>query len=118
VYGSINTWVPRTTLEPFALVKAMPRVLSQQNIYGTEAEVTPGLLVQGFPGWKVDYDVTGTLQRGSYSNDSIHAGSRPLPKASDNIGTGFAASTNYVYHRIFSRSGGGWPFLPGAGHDP
>jgi hypothetical protein len=73
VYGSINSWIPRTTLEPFVLVKAMPRVLSQQNIYGTETEVTPGLRVQGFPGWNIDYDVTGTLQRGSYSNDSIHA---------------------------------------------
>jgi hypothetical protein len=62
-------------VEPFVLVKAMPRVLSQRNIYGTEAEVTPGLRLQGFPGWNVDYDVTGTLQRGSYSNDSIHAGS-------------------------------------------
>jgi hypothetical protein len=75
VYGSINSWIPRTTLEPFVLVKAMPRVLSEQNIYGTETEVTPGLRAQGFPGWNVDYDVTGTLQRGSYSNDSIHAGS-------------------------------------------
>jgi len=75
VYGSIGSWIPRTTLEPFVLVKAMPRVLSQQNIYGTETEVTTGLRVQGFPGWKIDYDVTGTLQRGSYSNDSIHAGS-------------------------------------------
>jgi hypothetical protein len=53
----------------------MPRVLSQQNIYGTEAKAKPGLRVQGLPGWKVDYDVAGTLQRGSYSNDSIHAGS-------------------------------------------
>jgi hypothetical protein len=75
VYGSINSWVSRTTVEPFVLVKAMPRVLSQQGIYGTETEVTPGLRVQGFPGWNIDYDVTGTLQRGSYSNDSIHAGS-------------------------------------------
>jgi hypothetical protein len=53
----------------------MPRVLSRQNIYGTETEVTSGLRVQGFPGWNIDYDITGTLQRGSYSNDSIHAGS-------------------------------------------
>ncbi len=75
VYGSMNNWIPRTTLEPFVLVKAMPRVLSQQNIYGTETEVTPGLRARGFPGGNLDYDVTGTLQRGSYSNDSIHAGS-------------------------------------------
>ncbi len=74
-YGSINSWVPRTTLEPFVLVKTMPRVLSQQNIYGTETEVTTGLRAQGFPGKNIDYDVTGTLQRGSYSSDSIHAGS-------------------------------------------
>lgn len=75
VYGSIGSWIPRTTLEPFVLVKAMPRVLSQQDIYGTETEVTTGLRAQGFPGWNIDYDLTGTLQRGSYSNDSIHAGS-------------------------------------------
>ena len=75
LYGSINSWVPRTTLEPFVLVKAMPRVLSQQNINGTETEVTTGLRVQGFPGNNIDYDATGTLQRGSYSNDSLHAGS-------------------------------------------
>ena len=75
VYGSIGRWIPRTTLEPCVLVKAMPRVLSQQNIYGTETEVTTGLRARGFTGRKIDYDVTGTLQRGSYSNDSIHAGS-------------------------------------------
>jgi len=75
LYGSINSWVPRTTVEPFVLVKAMPRVLSQQNAYGTETEVTTGLRLQGFPGQNIDYDATGTLQRGSYSNDSIHAGS-------------------------------------------
>lgn len=75
VYGSINSWIPRTTLEPFVLMKALPRVLSQQHIYGTETEITPGIRVQGFPGHNLDYDVTGTVQRGSYSNDSIHAGS-------------------------------------------
>ena len=74
-YASINSWIPRTTLEPFVLVKAMPRVLSQQHVYGAETEVTSGLRAQGFPGWNIDYDITGTLQRGSYSNDSIRAGS-------------------------------------------
>lgn len=75
IYGSINSWVPRATVEPFVLMKRLPRVLSQQRIYGTETEVTPGLRIQGLPGKNIDYDVTGTLQRGSYSNDSIHAGS-------------------------------------------
>ena len=75
IYGSINSWVPRTTVEPFVLMKRLPRVLSQQSVYGTETEVTPGLRVQGLPGKNIDYDVTATLQRGSYSNDSLHAGS-------------------------------------------
>jgi len=75
IYASINSWVPRTTVEPFVLMKRLPRVLSQQSDYGTETEVTPGLRVQGLPGKNIDYDVTGTLQRGSYSNDSIRAGS-------------------------------------------
>jgi hypothetical protein len=74
-YASINSWIPRTTLEPLVLVKAMPRVLSQQGKYGTETEVTPGIRVQGAPGADIDYDITATLQRGTYSNDSIHAGS-------------------------------------------
>jgi hypothetical protein len=75
IYGSINTWVPRATVEPFVLMKRLPRVLSQQYIYGTETQVTPGLRIRGLPGKKIDYDVTGTLQRGSYSNDAIHSGS-------------------------------------------
>lgn len=75
IYASINSWVPRTTVEPFVLMKRLPRVLSQQDTYGTETEVTPGLRVQGLPGKNIDYDVTATLQRGSYSNDSIRAGS-------------------------------------------
>ncbi len=74
-YASINSWIPRTTVEPFVLIKAIPRVVSQQNICGTETEVTSGLRAQGFPGRNIDYDITGTLQRGSYSNDSIDAGS-------------------------------------------
>jgi hypothetical protein len=72
--GSINSWIPRTTLEPFVLVKALPRVVSQQNVYGAETEVTSGVRVQGFPGWDIDYDLTGMVQRGSYANDSIHSG--------------------------------------------
>ena len=55
-----------------------PEIRRQQNTYGTETEVTTGLRAQGFPGRHIDYDATGTLQRGSYSNDSIHAGSASL----------------------------------------
>jgi hypothetical protein len=73
-YGSINTWVPRTTIEPYVFIKAMPHVVSQQLIGGTETEVTPGLRVAGNTPAGFDYIVEGALQRGSYSNDSIHAG--------------------------------------------
>jgi Alginate export len=52
----------------------MPRVLSQQGSYGTETETTPGLRVSDNMPGGFDYSVEGVLQRGSYSNDSIHAG--------------------------------------------
>jgi hypothetical protein len=73
--GQITTLAPHTTIEPFVLVKALPRVLSQQSVYGTETEVTMG--VYGASQLPLGFEVsgTGTLQRGSYSNDSIHAGS-------------------------------------------
>ena len=76
--GTIKTLLPKTTLQPFVLVRAEPRVKSRQNIYGTETEVTTGIywdskLPHGF-------DTSGTvdLQRGSYSNASIHAGAAIL----------------------------------------
>ncbi|WP_051979044.1 alginate export family protein [Edaphobacter aggregans] len=76
--GTMKSLLPKTTLQPFVLVKAEPRVKSRQNIYGTETEVTTGIfwdskLPHGF-------DTSGTvdLQRGSYSNDSIHAGAAIL----------------------------------------
>ena len=71
--GTITTWVPHTTLQPFVYIKAFPRVASQQSIFGTETEVTPGIEATGnYRGF--DYNALGALQRGSYSNDSIHAG--------------------------------------------
>jgi hypothetical protein len=61
--GNIQSLLPQTSIQPFVLIRALPRVVSQQNIPGTETEVTFG-----------SYYGTGDLQRGSYSNDSIHAG--------------------------------------------
>jgi hypothetical protein len=75
VEGHIVSLAPRTTVEPFVLVRALPRVLSQQKIYGSELEVTTGAYAASQLPLGFDYSVTGTLQRGSYSNDSIHAGS-------------------------------------------
>jgi hypothetical protein len=73
-YGSIKSWLPHTTVEPYILVKAMPRVVSQEGNNGTETEVTPGIRVSDNMPGGFDYTVEGVLQRGSYANDSIHAG--------------------------------------------
>jgi hypothetical protein len=74
VYGTIGSWVPHTVLQPFVLVKAFPRVKSQQGVYGSEVETTFGAETEGRLPAGFDYDVVGDLQRGSYSNDSIHSG--------------------------------------------
>ena len=75
VEGKIQSLLPKTSIQPFVLIRALPRVISPQNIPGTETEVTFGsyydtTLPHGFSS-----SGTGGLQRGSYSNDSIHAGS-------------------------------------------
>jgi hypothetical protein len=69
------TALKRTTIDPFVLVRALPRVLSQQGVYGTETEVTMGVYAASLLPLGFEYSATGTLQRGSYSNDSIHSGS-------------------------------------------
>jgi len=74
VYGTVGSWIPNTVLQPFVLVKAFPRVRSQQDIYGSEVETTFGAEAEGRLPAGFDYDILGDLQRGSYSNDSIHAG--------------------------------------------
>jgi hypothetical protein len=75
VEGHIVSLAPRTTVEPFVLIRALPRVLSQQSVYGGELEVTSGVYAASQLPLGFDYSATGILQRGSYSNDSIHAGS-------------------------------------------
>jgi len=74
VEASITTFFPKTKFAPFVLIKALPRVLSQQSIFGTETEVTMGIFVSGAFLHNFDYAATGMLQRGSFSNDSIHSG--------------------------------------------
>jgi hypothetical protein len=74
VEGNIQSLLPKTSIQPFVLIRALPRVISQQNIPGSETEATFGSyydtrLPHGFTS-----SGTGDLQRGSYSNDSIHAG--------------------------------------------
>jgi hypothetical protein len=71
--GTITTWVPHTVLQPFVYVRALPQVLSQQKVSGTETEVTPGAEVSSQFLGGFYFDVLGALQRGSYSNDSIRS---------------------------------------------
>jgi hypothetical protein len=66
--------VPHVAIQPFVYVKAFPRVQSQQNIFGTQTTVTPGAEVSGNLPGGLYLDALGALQRGSYSNDSIHSG--------------------------------------------
>jgi hypothetical protein len=71
--ATITTWAPHTVVSPFVLVKALPRVASQQSVYGTETEVTPGAEVSAKFPVRVYFDTLVAVQRGSYSNDSIRA---------------------------------------------
>jgi hypothetical protein len=74
VHAKLATWVPHTTIEPFILVRALPRVSSQQDVAGSKTEVTFGSYYETKLPLGFDSSGTGDLQRGSYSNDSIHAG--------------------------------------------
>jgi hypothetical protein len=55
------------------LLKTSP-VKSLQGLSGREVLVAPGIRAAGSLPANLDYDVQGTLERGSYVNDSIHAG--------------------------------------------
>jgi len=74
VHAKLATFVPHSTIEPFVLVRALPRVTSQQGMVGSETEVTFGSYYDTKLPFGFDSSGTGDLQRGSYSNDSIHAG--------------------------------------------
>jgi hypothetical protein len=74
VHAKLTTYVPHTTIEPFVLVHALPRVASQQGVVGSQTEATFGSYYETKLPLGFDSSGTGDLQRGSYSNDSIHAG--------------------------------------------
>src|SRR3984957_20023837 len=73
VHAKLTTYVPHTDLEPFVLIRTEPRVESHQGTYGSETEVTFGSYYETKLPFGFDASDTGDLQRGSYSNDSIHA---------------------------------------------
>lgn len=72
VYAT-TTSIPKTVLELFVLLKTPP-VKSLQGIAGREMLIAPGIRAAGQLAAGFDYDAQGTLERGSYVNDSIHAG--------------------------------------------
>lgn len=72
-YATLTTLVPHMRLEPFVLLKTSP-VKSLQDEIGREVLVAPGIRVAGDLPAGFDYDVQGTVERGSYVNDTIHAG--------------------------------------------
>ena len=73
-YGSITTWIPKVHLSPYVLVHAVRGVTSNQGIEGNEVETTFGSEIDGSLPAHFDYEANASLQRGSYSNNSIHAG--------------------------------------------
>ncbi|MDB6036155.1 MAG: hypothetical protein JWM16_6493 [Verrucomicrobiales bacterium] len=84
--AKLDTVVPNTSIQPFVLVRALPRVISQQGRPGSETEVSFGSYYDAKLPFGFDTSGTGVLQRGSYSNDSILAGAGI-------IRVGYAAAT-------------------------
>lgn len=72
-YATLATLIPDIDLEPYVLFHTLP-VTSQQGLKGRELLVAPGIRASGKLPGGFDYKVEGVLERGSYVNDSIHAG--------------------------------------------
>lgn len=73
-YGSVRSVIPRANLQPFVYIKALRTVTSQQKIVGSELETSFGTEIDGSLPAHFTYQAMGVLQRGSFSNNSIHAG--------------------------------------------
>jgi hypothetical protein len=73
-YGSISTWIPKVHLSPYVLIHTVRGVTSNQGTKGDEVETTFGSEVEGKLPGRLDYEANASLQRGSYSNNSIRAG--------------------------------------------
>ncbi|MGH9606780.1 MAG: alginate export family protein [Terracidiphilus sp.] len=72
-YATLATLIPHTNLQPYVLFHTLP-VTSQQGLKGRELLVAPGIRAVGKLPSGFDYKVEGVMERGSYVNDSIHAG--------------------------------------------
>jgi hypothetical protein len=76
-YATLTTWIPRTRIEPFLLMKTSP-VTSLQGLSGREMLLAPGIRASGTLPAHLNYDAQGILERGDYVNDTIHAGAACL----------------------------------------
>ena len=74
VVGTLTSIVPHTQIQPFVYIRRAAEVTSQQSVHGGELETTFGGEINGHIKGDFEYDVLGGLQRGAYSNDSVHAG--------------------------------------------
>ena len=70
-YGSLTGIVPKATLEPYLIVKALPAVTSEEGKVGPETLFTYGFRWTGTLKYGFDYTVEPVKQSGSYSNDAI-----------------------------------------------
>jgi len=73
-YGSIPSWVPKVHVSPYVLVHTARGVVSQQGKIGDSIRTTFGAEIEGSFPHNFCYEWNGSLQRGSYSNNAVHAG--------------------------------------------
>lgn len=73
VYGSFAHLVPRSTVEPYVLWKALPLVKSEKGVAGTEDLWTFGFRWFGNLPLHFDYTVEMARQSGSISTDRVDA---------------------------------------------
>ena len=72
-YGTLTGVVPKATLEPYLMVKALPSVTSEEGKVGTETLFTYGFRWTGTLKYGFDYTAELAKQSGSYSNDDIRS---------------------------------------------
>jgi hypothetical protein len=73
VYGSFSDLVPKATIEPYVLWKALPLVTSEEGKPGDENLWTYGFRWTGKLPLGVDYTAETARQGGNYSTDSIQS---------------------------------------------
>jgi hypothetical protein len=73
IYGSFSHLVPRSTVEPYVLWKALPQVKSEKGVAGSEDLWTYGFRWLGNLPLHLDYTVEMAKQSGNLSKDRVEA---------------------------------------------